>query len=158
MSMLQRFALLLISIVVVLIHGSTVEVLAQAGSTPIKTIAEMREIKNEDCNGQVAEFTATVTYLDPFWKMMFVQNGEDAIFVSGQVDDPITFGSSVLIRGTLAEGDLEGIVIAEKVTDLGIIKNSRTVGCRAGHDEIRAARRTLCIDRTGCRSGDVRTA
>lgn len=92
---------------------------AQELPEPLSSLREVTAVAREDVNDQAVDVTATITYWDPLWNMMFIQDGEQAIFVSGHGKGPVAVGSLARIKGKLSKGELTPIVVANEVTELG---------------------------------------
>ena len=84
--------------------------------------SDLRTIRTVDPNNvpEVSvEFEATVTYVDPMLEFLFVQEGQDAIFVFRPEVSAVSPGQRVSVRGRLAKGDLLPIVSNPVVTVIG---------------------------------------
>ncbi|HUA91735.1 MAG TPA: diguanylate cyclase [Terracidiphilus sp.] len=69
--------------------------------TPLSTI---KAISNDEAKEHMAvAFEATVTYSRPYEKVLFVQDGDAAIFVSTPTTSEFAPGDRVLVRGTMQE-------------------------------------------------------
>jgi diguanylate cyclase (GGDEF)-like protein len=54
----------------------------------------------EAAQGRIAVFEATITYFRPYEKTMFVQDGDEAIYVQATTDEKLVSGDRILVRGT----------------------------------------------------------
>lgn len=99
--------------------------LAQSVSLPTvqeSSLEEICAISNEDANGQHVSLWATVTYVDPVWNYMFVQDGQFSRFVVGNLQNPVAKGNRVHIRGQVERGDLSPVIRAESVRSVGTVE------------------------------------
>jgi hypothetical protein len=69
--------------------------------------------------GSVVDVEATVTFVNDMREFIFVQDGDDGIFVYRPEMGNVTIGQRVRVVGELAKGDLMPIVISPKVSVIG---------------------------------------
>lgn len=91
----------------------------KSGQAVLRSLAEIKAVSSEEVSGQRVDFIATVTYRDPLWNFLFVQQGDLAIFVAARITDESRVGQIVRIQGQLNSGDLSPLVTAEDVEVVG---------------------------------------
>lgn len=84
---------------------------------PIQDIATILQLGGKAKDREV-DFTGTVTFADPLWDQVFVQDNGKAIFVMGKLPEDLALGDKVRVRGSALEGDVNAIVAAETITKL----------------------------------------
>ena len=82
-------------------------------------LQSIRELDPNDAPNALVDFKGTVTYVDGMREFLFVQDGQNAIFVYRPDFSDLTSGQRVRVRGRLAKGDLLPIVSESRVTALG---------------------------------------
>ena len=92
---------------------------ASPSAVPITRIAEIRT-GHPSVMGRPVLLEAVVTYADPAWGLLFVQDREEGIFVEmrGQAFDAVR-GDLVRVEGRSAPGDFAPIIEQARVTVLG---------------------------------------
>ena len=104
--------------------------------TDLKSI---RTVDPSNVPDALVDFEATVTYVGNMHDFLFVQDGQDAIFIHRPQVEDVRLGQRVRVQGRLAKGDLLPIITdssvtivkegelppAEKITDIGIEHDSR---------------------------------
>ena len=65
--------------------------------------------------GQEVDLLATVTYIEPFTSIIFVEDQEQAVFVSNVSTRGLKFGERVRVVGTVRKGDLSPTISAKSV-------------------------------------------
>ena len=110
-----RFKTLTIATIIVAFIFTTAQlsVAQQAKYTDLRSIRAV--VPNEDFGASV-DFEATVTYVDINGEFIFVQQGDDAIFVHRPGVHHMVAGQRARIEGSLKKGDLSPIVSATTVT------------------------------------------
>lgn len=78
-------------------------------------LSAIRALETSESIGTLVDFEATVTYVSGMQEFLFVQSGQDAIFVYKPNFADVDAGQRVRIRGRLAKGDLLPIVSESKV-------------------------------------------
>ena len=86
-----------------------------------RSLRSIRALNPSDTPGVAVDFEATVTFVDGMREFLFVQNGQDAIFVFRPdfANTNVRPNQRVRVRGRLAKGDLLPIVADPVVTVLG---------------------------------------
>jgi len=78
-----------------------------AAASPPASLHAIRQLSNADAEkGPGVAFEATVTYFRGYQKVLFVQDGADAIYVDATTQIPLVPGDRVQIKGTLVSGFL----------------------------------------------------
>ena len=88
--------------------------LAQTNGT-ILDLKSFCELQNEAV-GRPVDFSATVTFVEPLWNFVFVQDQGVAVFVNGTEGVGLELGDRVRIKGVGTRGDLRATVSASEVT------------------------------------------
>ena len=102
-------------------------------------LKSIRAVDPSNVPDALVDFEATVTYVGNMHNFLFVQDGQDAIFVHQPQVEDVRLGQRVRVQGRLAKGDLKPIITessvtilkdgelppAEKITDIGIEHDSR---------------------------------
>ncbi len=93
--------------------------LGAAEETPLKEIAAVHALDSAQLEAGVpVEATATVTYFDPVWKVMFVQHADAGMFVlPGEMPNDLRAGSRVRLRATGRMGDYEAVLTEPELMD-----------------------------------------
>ena len=86
-----------------------------------RSLRSIRALNPSDAPGVAVDFEATVTFVDGMREFLFVQNGQDAIFVFRPdfANTNVRPNQQVRVRGRLAKGDLLPIVADPLVTVIG---------------------------------------
>ena len=84
--------------------------------TELRAIRALDPVEAVDA---LVDFEATVTYVSGMQEFLFVQSGQDAIFVFKPDFGDVSAGQKVRIRGCLAKGDLLPVVSESKVELIG---------------------------------------
>ena len=84
-----------------------------------RSLKSIRALNPNDVPAAAVDFEATVTYVDAMREFIFVQDGQDAIFVHRPDFADLTPSQVVRVRGRLAKGDLLPIVADPVVTLIG---------------------------------------
>ena len=97
--------------------------LATVGAeTPVSnlmTLSAIHALSNEDARkGQKVEFEGTVVYSRGYENLLFVQDGQNAIFVRPPQTDGFTPGDRVLVHGRML-ASFRPLVIGEAISLLG---------------------------------------
>jgi diguanylate cyclase (GGDEF)-like protein len=74
---------------------------AAAAPAPLSSLRDIHALTNASAQAVPVEFQATVTYFRWYEKTMFVQDGEDAIYVQAPTDLRFVPGDRILIKGTV---------------------------------------------------------
>ena len=82
-------------------------------------LRSIRALTPSDPLGALVDFEATVTFVDGMREFLFVQEGQDAIFVYRPDVSSVKPGQRVQVRGRLTKGDLLPIVSDSVVTVIG---------------------------------------
>ena len=107
--------------------------------TFLKDLKAIRALDPNDAAGKIVDFEATVTYVNEIGEFIFVQDGQEAIFVYRPKARELKAGQRVRIEGVLAKGDLLPIVTdpvvtvllngklphAEKIAEIGVKHDCR---------------------------------
>src|SRR6185437_14029847 len=73
----------------------------QLSETPLRSLHDVVAISHQDAARDLpADFEATVTYFRSYEKTLFVQDGEDAMYVGATTTLPLAPGDRISIRGT----------------------------------------------------------
>jgi diguanylate cyclase (GGDEF)-like protein len=72
-----------------------------ATPAPLGTLREIHALTNASAHAVPVEFQATVTYFRWYEKTLFVQDGNDAIYVQAPTDIRLAPGDRILIKGTV---------------------------------------------------------
>ncbi len=90
-----------------------------APPTPLTTLHAIHELSNaEATQGLPVEFQATVTYYRGYEQMLYVQTGDEAVFVQAPGGLQLSPGDVVLIKGR-TQGGFRASVVADSVTSVG---------------------------------------
>ena len=84
-----------------------------------RSLSSIRALSLDDAPGTAVDFEATVTFVDGMREFIFVQTGQDAIFVHRPQFKNIGPNQRVRVQGQLAKGDLLPIVADPVVTVVG---------------------------------------
>lgn len=104
----------LIPVVVILLGMSSIEWAAEPA--PLTTLRAVHAITNAEASqAQPVAFEATVTYFRGYESDLFVQDGDDAIFVLVGRNPTWVAGDRVLVKGTM-QASFRPIVVATSVT------------------------------------------
>ncbi|MDB4766294.1 ATP-binding protein [bacterium] len=76
----------------------------------LKDLQSIRALAPSDAAGKLVDFEATITYVNEMREFIFVQDGQEAIFVYRPEAGELKAGQRVRIEGVLAKGDLLPIV------------------------------------------------
>ena len=90
---------------------------AQSNDT-IRDLKNFCELKNEAV-GRPVDFSATVTFVEPVWNFVFVQDQGHAVFLGGTNTIGIALGDRVRVKGFGAKGDLRPTVSPARITRIG---------------------------------------
>jgi diguanylate cyclase (GGDEF)-like protein len=90
---------------------------AQSAERPVLTsIGEIKALTNAEANrGLPVAFEATVTYYHPVFRYLFVQDGDDAIFVEAPAMTRLDAGDRILIKG-VTQAELNPDIVADGIT------------------------------------------
>ncbi len=92
---------LALSISAPVIHGASA---AEPGERPLTSLRAIRALTNSQASHQLpVSFEATVTYYRGYERTLFVQDGDQAIYVQPKVQAQLSAGDRVLIKGTTHE-------------------------------------------------------
>ncbi len=95
-------------------------VLPQTTLAQVATFTDLESIRAleepEKSYGKLVDFEATVTYVSEIYEFIFVQSGQEAIFVYKPDSVDMKAGQQVRIQGKLAKGDLYPIISDPSVT------------------------------------------
>ena len=69
----------------------------------------------EKAIGREVDLLATVTYIEPFSGFIFIEDNEQAVFVSSVSTKGLRFGDRVRVVGTARKGDLSPTILARSV-------------------------------------------
>ena len=85
---------------------------------PLTTLRAVCAVTNEQAkDAQPVDFEATVVYSRGYENILFVQDGDDAIFVRPPTTATLTRGDRVLVRGTM-QASFHPLVVGATVTQL----------------------------------------
>ncbi len=88
-------------------------------SAPLTSVRAIRSLTNAQASrGIPVEFQATVTYFRDYRRNLFVQYGNEGLFVKAATTAPLVPGDRVLIKGTTASG-YRPSVLSDDITVLG---------------------------------------
>jgi hypothetical protein len=92
-----------------------------AGVSPITRVADIRRLTMEEASRhQRVHITGVVTYFDPAWAMLFVQDATAGIFVDVHGQDlSVSAGDVVDLKGASAPGNFAPEIIRPLITVLG---------------------------------------
>ncbi len=89
-----------------------------ADPTPLTTLHAIHSLSNADARGGLpVAFEATVTYYNPSDVDLFVQDGDEAIYVETRQNENLLPGDHVLVRGKTRDS-FNSDVLSESVTVL----------------------------------------
>jgi len=126
---------LLAALVILGLHPA----LRAADPAPLTSLHQIHALENADANnGYPVLFEATVTYYRGFERTLFVQDGNEAIFVSYPKDAKVVPGDRIRVKG-ITQGDFRPMVIADSITVLGHVALPKPVP--ASFPELIQARR-----------------
>lgn len=124
-----------------LIHSSLSTTLSQMsdydqkdGSTELTTVASVRELGEHEANSALpVRLTGVVTYNDPDWKQMFLQDATGGMYIK-YAGSPVALaqGERVTVIGITNAGDFAPVIIAPKFTLHGKAPLPRAVPLTAG--------------------------
>ena len=81
---------------------------------PLTSIPAIRSLSDTDAGkGLPVSIEATVTYLQPYQKFLFVQDGNDGIFIIGTPNTSLIPGDRVLIKGTTTPAYHTDVICSE---------------------------------------------
>jgi signal transduction histidine kinase/PAS domain-containing protein len=84
-------------------------------SGTIRSLSALHELKNA-ADGREVDLEATVTYADPIWDFVFLQNDGKAVYVNGILTNRFRFGDRVRVEGVAKRGDINPIIASRKIT------------------------------------------
>ncbi len=113
----RRLTVAITFFTMMLLFGFQTVVLAE--TEIYRSLKSIRALSPDDAPGNVVDFEATVTYVSSMRDFIFVQDGQDAIFVHRPTFSSIEPNQRVRIQGRLAKGDLLPIVSDPVVTVVG---------------------------------------
>jgi hypothetical protein len=112
---IRRFSIELSISAFVAIFAFAVTALASSLSE-VTTLHAVRALSNAEANrAQPVAFEATVSYSRGYENVLFVQDGEDAIFVRSPAGIQWKPGDRILVRGKM-QGSFRPIVVAQSLT------------------------------------------
>ncbi len=107
---------LALSMTVPLMSGASVQV---ATEQPLTSLRAIRSLSNSQASHQLpVSFEATVTYYRGYERTLFVQDGDQAIYVQPKMEVQLSAGDRVLIKGTTHES-FRPIISATSIRVLG---------------------------------------
>ena len=107
---------LALSMTVPLMPGAPVQV---ATERPLTSLRAIRALSNSQASHQLpVSFEATVTYYRGYERTLFVQDGDQAIYVQPKMEVQLSAGDRVLIKGTTHES-FKPIISATSISVLG---------------------------------------
>ncbi len=90
----------------------------QDAANPLRSLHEVTAVSHQDAARELpAVFEATVIYFRGYEKTLFVQDGEDAIYVGATTSLPLVPGDRILIRGSTRDS-FRPIVISRDIVFL----------------------------------------
>ncbi|HVU46535.1 MAG TPA: GGDEF domain-containing protein [Terracidiphilus sp.] len=90
----------------------------QADSAPLVSLHAIKQLSNaEAAKGVPVAFEATVTYFRGYQHELFVQDGQDAIYVQATTSAALVPGDRVLVKGT-TQASFRPIVVSSDITQL----------------------------------------
>jgi len=72
---------------------------------PLENLKQIRQL-GDTAIGHAVDFRATVTYSDPVYHFIFVEDGEQAIFLHGRRGEVVERGDRVRVHGKVQKGDV----------------------------------------------------
>jgi diguanylate cyclase (GGDEF)-like protein len=101
-----------------LLACSATVALADEAAGTVTSLAEIHKLTNADASRAVpVAFEATVTFFLPYERTLFVQDGQDAIYVQATTNLALKPGDRVLVRG-FTRDSFRPIIISDNVTFL----------------------------------------
>jgi PAS domain S-box-containing protein len=94
----------------------------EAQAEPLTKIATLRQLPRvEAAEGRPVDVEGTVTYYDPGWRCLFIQDQADAAFILCETNRlPIAPGDRIRVTGRTHEGSYDPIVIDPVITKLSV--------------------------------------
>ena len=94
------------------------QIALSAPPTPLTTLRALHALNNEQASRELpVAFEATVTYFPGYDNLLFVQDGDVAIFVLATTNAKLVPGDRVLVKGTTQQS-FRPIVISKNITVL----------------------------------------
>lgn len=90
-----------------------------AAVSRLDSLEKICGISNDEAIGQSVECWATVTYVDPVWNYLFLQDGQFSRFATGNLDAQVAAGSRIHLRGHLLPGDVSPVINLESIRSVG---------------------------------------
>jgi PAS domain S-box-containing protein len=92
----------------------------EAGGDPLTSLLAIRQMSREAASaGRPVEVEGTVTYYDPGWRCLFMQDRAEAIFVLTPTNElPIVPGDRIHVTGRTHKGSFNPILIEPVITRL----------------------------------------
>lgn len=90
----------------------------ESSDQTIKDLATFRKLGDEAIGRNVG-MEAVVTFVDPIWNSVFVQDADNAIYIGGVNGKGFGFGDKVRIVGVGKSGDLSHFIEAERIDRVG---------------------------------------
>lgn len=113
-------------------------VFLSAQTNPLTTLTAIHALNNAEAGRHLrVEFEATVTYYCDYERTLFVQDGDQAIFVLATTGLKLMPGDRVVVRGT-TDKSFRPIVVSSSIERLG--QGSLPGAVRAGFDDLIGAR------------------
>ncbi len=84
----------------------------------IRKLEVFREL-GEKSVGRKVDFEATVTFVEPYWDYIFVQENDHAVFIHNPPTQGFESGDRVRVRGIGRDGDVDPFILADSVDRLG---------------------------------------
>jgi diguanylate cyclase (GGDEF)-like protein len=105
-----------LSVITPLLHGAPVY---EGNERPLTSLRAIHALTNSQASHQLAvSFEATVTYYRGYERTLFVQDGDQAIYVQPKVESQLSVGDRVLIKGTTHES-FRPMISATSISVLG---------------------------------------
>ena len=95
------------------------QVPCRAAEAPLGTLHEVVSLTNEQADRRLAAaFEATVTYFRSYEHTMFVQDGDDAMYIYATTDLKLTPGDRIAVKGTTS-GSFRPVVTSSEISLVG---------------------------------------
>ena len=117
---------------------------------PLRSIRQIRQFSRyEALRGLPVEIEGTVTYVDPVWSFIFIQDRDEAIFVHGEKDELIQPGQRVRVQGKTSY-EFQSFISATSVDEIKsgdpLIPSARDVSVLTPHSDCQLVRCELEIE------------
>jgi signal transduction histidine kinase/CheY-like chemotaxis protein len=92
--------------------------LPQESSQAIRDLETFRLLGDRSV-GKPVDLEGTITFVDPIWKFIFLQEGDHAVFVSNVSTNGVKAGDRVRVVGDGGRGDISALILAKTITRIG---------------------------------------